>query len=66
MGRPPYIRNDEWDVTELDDKDFHIDEAQIVLLPPPSSPLAQDVLQAQQFQCFARLSRIADEVQHDL
>ncbi|KAE8335671.1 hypothetical protein BDV24DRAFT_155804 [Aspergillus arachidicola] len=55
MGRPPYIRNDEWDVIELDDNDFHIDEA----------PLAQDVLQAQQFQCFAHLSRIADEVQHD-
>ncbi|OGM50055.1 fungal specific transcription factor domain protein [Aspergillus bombycis] len=60
MGRPPYIRHDEWDVTELDDNDFHIDETQIVLLSPPSSPLAQDVLHAQQFQCFARLSLIAE------
>ncbi|KAB8260415.1 fungal-specific transcription factor domain-containing protein [Aspergillus pseudonomiae] len=66
MGRPPYIRQNEWDVTELDDNDFHIDEAQIVLLSPPRSLLAQDVLHAQQFQCFARLSLIADEVQHDL
>ncbi|KAE8421624.1 fungal-specific transcription factor domain-containing protein [Aspergillus pseudocaelatus] len=66
MGRPPYIRNDEWDVTELDNNDFQIDEAQIALLSPPNSLLTQDVLHAQQFQCFARLSRIADEVQHDL
>ncbi|GAB1194885.1 hypothetical protein APSETT444_004136 [Aspergillus pseudonomiae] len=66
MGRPPYIRQNEWDVTELDDNDFHIDEAHIVLLSPPRSLLAQDVLHAQQFQCFARLSLIADEVQHDL
>ena len=66
MGRPPYIRNDEWDVTELDNDDFQIDEAQIPLLSPPNSLLTQDVLRAQQFQCFACLSRIADEVQHDL
>lgn len=56
MGRPPYIRHDEWDVTNLDDQDFDLDR------------LSDD--QARQaglaFQHFSRLSYIADEVQHAL
>lgn len=56
MGRPPYIRHDEWDVTNLDDQDFSLDR------------LSDD--QARQaglaFQHFSRLSYIADEVQHVL
>ena len=61
MGRPPYIRHDEWDVTELDDDDFCID-GQV------SSPDTQtrSATCAPQFQSFARLSCLVDEVQHRL
>lgn len=55
MGRPPYIRNEEWDVTELDDEDLRIDRVQIG---------AQ--FDAHYFVHFARLSRIADDVQQGL
>lgn len=61
MGRPPYIRHDEWDVTDLDDDDFRID----TLLSSPDNQTREAVC-ALQFQSFARLSRLADEVQHRL
>ncbi|KAJ5279507.1 hypothetical protein N7478_004879 [Penicillium angulare] len=63
MGRPPYIRQDEWDVTDLDDEDFRIDQMQIDFLLAPSDQSQRDEVNAQQFQYFAQLSRIADEVQ---
>ncbi|PLB53502.1 fungal-specific transcription factor domain protein [Aspergillus steynii IBT 23096] len=53
MGKPPYIRNDEWDVTELDDEDFRLDG-----MP--------DVFYGRVFRHFVRLARIADDVQHSL
>ncbi|KAL4889644.1 fungal-specific transcription factor domain-containing protein [Aspergillus ambiguus] len=59
MGRPPYIRNDEWDVTDLDNDDFHKDE----LFHTPVQP---DSEYAVPFQWFVRLSRVADEIQHQL
>ncbi|CAG8202536.1 unnamed protein product [Penicillium salamii] len=61
MGRPPYIRQDEWDVTELDDDDFCLDA-------PVSSPNnhIRETACALQFQSFARLSCLVDEVQHSL
>jgi hypothetical protein len=63
MSRPPCIREDEWDVTGLDDNEFRIDEALVVILSPASNHNAQDVLYTRQFQYSARLSRIADELQ---
>lgn len=63
MGRPPYIREDEWDVTDLDDDDFRIDQMQIDFLLSPSDESLRGVVHVRQFQHFARLSRIADEVQ---
>lgn len=66
-GRPPFIREDEWDVSDLDDTDFRIDEAQVsFLLASNTQSQHDDLYYAQQFQQFARLSRIADEVQHTL
>lgn len=62
MGRPPYIRNDEWDVTELDDDDFQVDG----LLSPPDRRLEQETLLAWPFQHFVRLSCMADDVQQSL
>lgn len=56
MGRPPYIRHDEWDVTDLDDQDFILDRS--------SDDQAQQA--GLPFQQFSRLSCIADEVQHAL
>lgn len=56
MGRPPYIRHDEWDVTKLDDQDFILDR--------PSDDQAQQT--GLPFQHLSRLSCIADEVQHAL
>ncbi|OQE26079.1 hypothetical protein PENFLA_c007G10724 [Penicillium flavigenum] len=61
MGRPPYIRHDEWDVTDLDDDDFHIDTKVSLAENQP-----REVLYALQFQSFARLSCLVDEVQHRL
>lgn len=66
MGRPPYIRQDEWDVTDLDDDDFRIDQMQIDFLLSPNDQAQRDTVHAQQYQHFARLSRIADEVQSRL
>lgn len=56
MGRPPYIRQDEWDVTNLDDQDFALGQSS-------DGQVQQAGLH---FQHFARLSRIADEVQYGL
>ncbi|KAJ5679293.1 hypothetical protein N7462_007537 [Penicillium macrosclerotiorum] len=58
MGRPPYIRQDEWDVTDLDDEDFQIGQTQAEFMLP-----LDDQIRIHQFQYFSRLSRIADEVQ---
>ncbi|KAJ5156636.1 hypothetical protein N7492_009439 [Penicillium capsulatum] len=66
MGRPPYIRQDEWDVTDLGDDDFRIDQMQIDFLLSPNDQTQRDTVHAQQYQHFARLSRIADEVQSRL
>lgn len=63
MGRPPYIRQDEWDVTDLEDDDFRIDQMQIDFLLSPNDQIQRDTVHAQQYQHFARLSRIADELQ---
>ncbi|OJJ88404.1 Zn(II)2Cys6 transcription factor [Aspergillus glaucus CBS 516.65] len=46
MGRPPYIRHDEWDVTDLDDQDFILDRS--------SDDQAQQA--GLPFQQFSRLS----------
>ncbi|KAH9231829.1 hypothetical protein K456DRAFT_1751082 [Colletotrichum gloeosporioides 23] len=52
-GRPPYIREDEWDVGELDDFDF--------------LPLDQtDASKASPFRDLVRLSLIAERLQADL
>ncbi|XHF99555.1 hypothetical protein AWENTII_003054 [Aspergillus wentii] len=59
LGRPPYIRNDEWDVTNLDDEDFRRDEIGFLFTPDAMSDGVQ-------FQHYSRLSRIADDVQHSL
>lgn len=56
MGRPPYIRHDEWDVTDLDDQDFILDRSSDEQARQAGLP----------FQQFSRLSCIADEVQHAL
>ncbi|OQD89110.1 hypothetical protein PENSOL_c068G04123 [Penicillium solitum] len=61
MGRPPYIRNDEWDVTDLDDDDFRIDTEVFSL-----DHQAREAFCAIQFQGFARLFCLADEVQQRL
>lgn len=61
MGRPPYIRHDEWDVTDLDDDDFCIDTEVF-----SQDNQAREALCALQFQDFARLSCLADEVQQRL
>ncbi|KAJ5322336.1 hypothetical protein N7452_010625 [Penicillium brevicompactum] len=61
MGRPPYIRQDEWDVTELDDDDFCIDTQ----VSSPDSHM-QSASCAPQFESFARLACLVDEVQHRL
>ncbi|KAJ5101684.1 hypothetical protein NUU61_003906 [Penicillium alfredii] len=66
MGRPPYIRDNEWDVTDLDEEDFRLDRIRVDSLVSPQNHSGDDVLYAQQFQHFARLSRIADEVQQRL
>lgn len=61
MGRPPYIRHDEWDVTDLDDDDFHIDTE---AFSPHNH--AREVQCALPFQSLTRLSCLAEEVQHRL
>ncbi|CAG8216873.1 unnamed protein product [Penicillium olsonii] len=60
MGRPPYIRHDEWDVTELDDDDFRLDANSSV------DEHLRETACALQFQSFARLSCLANEVQQCL
>ncbi|EQB49066.1 hypothetical protein CGLO_11627 [Colletotrichum gloeosporioides Cg-14] len=52
-GRPPYIRNDEWDVGELDKFDF-------------LSWNETDTSKASAFRDLARLSLIAEKLQADL
>lgn len=66
LRRPPYIKSDEWDVTDLDESDFRIDEDRTSLSSIANDPLRYAMLYAQQFQFFARLSRIAEDVQHAL
>ncbi|KAL5364238.1 fungal-specific transcription factor domain-containing protein [Aspergillus floccosus] len=62
MGRPPYIRNDEWDVTDLDQEDFQIDG----FFQPGGTQSQEEAQSAVSFQWFVRLSRVADEVQQKL
>ena len=66
MGRPPYIRREEWDVTDLEENDFRIDQMQIDFLLSPDVQLERDEVYAQQFRHFVRLSQLADEVQFRL
>lgn len=66
MGRPPYIRQDEWDVTDLDNDDFHIDGVHIDFILSTDDEAMSDAPYAHQFQYFAKLCRIADEVQSSL
>lgn len=56
LGRPPYIRFDEWDVTDLDDTDFG---------PPNAVPFSSVPLHkvTAPFRDMARLATIADSVQ---
>lgn len=61
MGRPPYIRHDEWDVTDLNNDDFDIDTKSLTL-----DNECRENHHALQFQSFTRLSCLADEVQHRL
>lgn len=57
MGRPPYIRQDEWDVSELQDSDF--DVYSFLSEPPPSSTHIP-------FRYMARLALIAESIQQSL
>lgn len=68
MGRPPYIRNDEWDVTDLDDEDFRLDGMPVEFLLSESTKdqYHQDALNARTFRHFVGLAKIADDVQHSL
>lgn len=59
LGRPPYIRQEEWDVSALDDRDFG----------PPSYVLyssASLVKVAAPFRDMAQLAVIAESVQSSL
>lgn len=56
MGKPPYIRSDEWDVTDLDDDDFRTSTDQD----------ERETLCGHPFRHFVRLSRVADEVQQTM
>ncbi|UNI24521.1 hypothetical protein JDV02_010258 [Purpureocillium takamizusanense] len=67
MGRPPYIRQDEWDVSALDDGDFDTHQQQqpvayasAVHVPRPN------VKSVAAFQDMARLALVADSVQVSL
>lgn len=60
MGRPPYIRNDEWDVTGLDDEDFRMSSSS------SGCQYQRESVYARPFQQFVRLSCIADDLQHAL
>lgn len=61
MGRPPYVRQGEWDVSELDDADFDV--------PRAAAPLAYAgaaAAKASAFRDMARLALVADSVQVSL
>ncbi|PYI35442.1 fungal-specific transcription factor domain protein [Aspergillus indologenus CBS 114.80] len=68
MGRPPYIRNDEWDVTDLGEEDFSVSDSLRDALQSSSTDgnSSHEVWCAQPFQHFIRLSRIVDELQQSL
>ncbi|KAJ5660874.1 uncharacterized protein N7484_000246 [Penicillium longicatenatum] len=68
MGRPPYIRNDEWDVTDLDDDDFLVSDSvrDAMQRSSPDDQYQHEAFSGQSFQHFIRLSRIADELQQSL
>ncbi|KAI9044844.1 transcription factor domain protein [Aspergillus affinis] len=68
MGRPPYIRNDEWDVEDLDDDDFRLDGMPVELLLSASTENEhqRNALRAQVFRNFVNLAKIADDLQHSL
>ncbi|RJE25737.1 hypothetical protein PHISCL_01925 [Aspergillus sclerotialis] len=66
IGRPPYIRSDEWDVTDLDDDDFRMDASLADRISLPDDDSKQEILYARPFQYFVRLSRLSDEVQYNL
>ncbi|OJJ66139.1 hypothetical protein ASPBRDRAFT_430191 [Aspergillus brasiliensis CBS 101740] len=65
LGRPSYIGDEDWDATDLNDDDFIMSESLRLALQqlPPSSQFSHELLSAQPFQQFIRLSRIADELQ---
>ncbi|KAJ5560724.1 hypothetical protein N7513_003123 [Penicillium frequentans] len=68
MGRPPYIKDDEWDVTDLDDDDFLVSDSlrDALQRSSPDDQCQHEVWSGQSFQHFIRLSRVADELQHSL
>jgi hypothetical protein len=68
MGRPPYIRNDEWDVTDLDDNDFLVSDSlhDALQRSSPDGQYHHEPWSGQTFQNFIRLSRIADELHQSL
>ncbi|KAF9887206.1 hypothetical protein FE257_010460 [Aspergillus nanangensis] len=68
MGRPPYIRSDEWDVTDLADEDFHMTSI-LYNVPQEFSPEGQYPwanVPTQPFRELVGLARIADELQQSL
>ncbi|KAH8424406.1 fungal specific transcription factor domain-containing protein [Aspergillus melleus] len=68
MGRPPYIRNDEWDVEDLDDDDFRLDgmPVELLLSATTENEYQRNTLHAQVFRNFVDLAKIAEELQHSL
>lgn len=58
MGRPPYIHQDEWDVTELEDSDFEI---QYIFQPVTSSSSTHSP-----FRHMALLALVAESIQQSL
>lgn len=58
LGRPPYIRQDEWDTSELDSTDFELQTVAYADTGYSSWCVA--------FRDMARLARVADSIQESL
>lgn len=62
VGRPPFIRRDEWDVKDLEDIDFVIDQPENMDIERLGSCFHKDAEDGAIFKSFTKLAQIVDNI----
>lgn len=62
VGRPPFIRRDEWDVKDLDDTDFVVDQPGNVEIGRLEGCFQNNPEHGEIFKSFTKLAQIVDDI----